>query len=277
MGTPPEAQPQASPAPPKRRVRSESQLNQKRLADRLGHKERRKEHKQRIGKIEDDIADIKSTLQALTLHLRALPSASTAPPPSNLTPAAARRAVSLVQTGSPMTRLSGGPPSILPSAAAAGLGMFAPVGWPMVSSSPSSASTPSPQNHGFGAFPPSGSSSSSGNYASMWGNMSPPPDSTKILDCRCGLQHTDTFNCIDSCSITTLYHRHTVFPPSPGLAGPLPRNPAIPSMMLHNLDENPATYFITGLMRNFSHRSLEQLLGFYLIGYRYMRVSSHHA
>ncbi|KAL6851245.1 hypothetical protein ACO1O0_008373 [Amphichorda felina] len=277
MPTPPQQQqqqqqpPQPSPGPPKKRVRSESQLNQKRLADRLGHKERRKEHKQRIGKIEDDISDIKSTLQALTLHLRALAPAPTASlPPPGLTPAPGRQAVSRENSGSLMTRLSGGPSTLAASASASGLGLFAPASWPTVSSS--SASTSSPQNQGPGFFPTSSSSpSSTANYASMWSSLPAPPESMKILNCRCGLQHPDSFNCMDSCNITTVYQRHTAFPPNPSLGGGLPRNPSIPAMMLHTMDENLATFFITGFLRNFSHRSLEQLLGFYLIGYRYMR------
>ena len=278
MPTPPQEQqqqqpPQPSPGPPKKRVRSESQLNQKRLADRLGHKERRKEHKQRIGKIEDDISDIKSTLQALTLHLRALAPAPTASlPPPGLTPAAGRQAVSRENSGSLMTRLSGGPSTLAASASASGLGLFAPAGWPTVSSS--SASTSSPQSQGPDFFPPSSSSpSSTANYASMWSSLPAPSESMKILNCRCGLQHPDSFNCMDSCNITTVYQRHTAFPPNPSLGGALPRNPSIPAMMLHTMDENLATFFITGFLRNFSHRSLEQLMGFYLIGYRYMRVS----
>lgn len=221
-------------------------MNHKRLADRLGHKERRKEQKQQIGKTEDDIADIKASLQALTLQLQSLPSVPAAPTP------AARQDMSLgyAGSGSSMTTLSRE-------------STLAPLpGWPFTSS---------PQSHGLGiSMTPS--TPIAAPSADMWSFLS-RSDSTKILNCRCGLQHPDRFDCLESYDVTNVYRQHTVFPQSPNPARALPRNPSLPAMMLHSMDENPATFLITGFLRQFGHRSLEQLLGFYLMGYRYMRVS----
>ncbi|KAJ4301984.1 hypothetical protein N0V88_002115 [Collariella sp. IMI 366227] len=60
-----------SPPPAKqKRVRTTSQLEQKRLTDRVKQRENRNENKNRLDKMERDIADIKSTLQSLAVHLQ---------------------------------------------------------------------------------------------------------------------------------------------------------------------------------------------------------------
>jgi hypothetical protein len=63
----------APPLSPKRRVRSESQLEQKRLADRTKHKENRKVNKQALQRVEHEVATIRRELQALSVHIRRMP------------------------------------------------------------------------------------------------------------------------------------------------------------------------------------------------------------
>ncbi|KAK3897561.1 hypothetical protein C8A05DRAFT_38886 [Staphylotrichum tortipilum] len=163
----------STPPAKRKRVRTASQLEQKRLADRIKHRENRHENKNRLDKMESDIAEIKFTLQALVTHLQ--------------------------------------------------------------------ARVPKP----------------------------------KLLNCQCGSQHLDRFDCVDQCNITTFYqHQIATFPTTitrsltPGI---LPRNPSLPSMMLHTMDENIATFLITGFLRQYRNKGIEQLLSFYLLGYRYMR------
>ncbi|KAL2214506.1 hypothetical protein CC79DRAFT_1392357 [Sarocladium strictum] len=63
----------APPASPKRRVRTESQLEQKRLADRTKHKENRKANKQALQRVENEVATIRRELQALSVYIRRMP------------------------------------------------------------------------------------------------------------------------------------------------------------------------------------------------------------
>ncbi|KAH7112319.1 hypothetical protein B0J13DRAFT_534098 [Dactylonectria estremocensis] len=223
----------STPPPSKRnRVRNETQLNQKRLADRVKHRENRHENKQRIERIENDIADIKASLQSLT-HLfqatPASPAATTTEPVLSLVPG--------------LGELSGSVPSASP--------LFLHL---------------SPQHHP--AF--SAATLASASATRFWRGM-PLPDSTKIINCRCGSQHFDRFDTIDYCTITALYQWQTTFPTGQHVAEALPRNPSLPAMMLHSMEENTATSFITGFLRQYRSKSIEQLMGFYLLGYRYMR------
>ncbi|KAJ4301985.1 hypothetical protein N0V88_002116 [Collariella sp. IMI 366227] len=41
--------------------------------------------------------------------------------------------------------------------------------------------------------------------------------------------------------------------------------------MLHSTDENIATFLMTGFLRQYKNKGIEQLLSLYLMGYRYMR------
>ena len=57
----------------KRRVRTEAQMSQKRLADRVKHRENRQEHKLRMERMESDIAQIRKNLDTVSAQLRTLP------------------------------------------------------------------------------------------------------------------------------------------------------------------------------------------------------------
>lgn len=221
--------------PPKRRARTEAQLNQKRLTDRIKHKENRQENKQRLERLEVDIASIKTTLESLALHLQNVPRALTTPT------------------------------AVLP--------LHNP---PPVSINP--LWTHQPYSHT--ALPPTQLWSSTNNATRIWGYAPSQTGSSRILDCRCGSQHPDQFDCLEQCNVTALYRGHVPSlspdrPVSAAPTSPFPRNPSLPSMMLHQVDENILTFFITGFLQQCKTKSIEQLLGFYLLGYRYMRVSEH--
>lgn len=190
-----------SPKPPSKgqRVRTESQLNKKRLADRNKHRENRQEQKSRLASIESDIADIKSALQKLTVIPRIEAPTAT-----------------LADTN----------------------------GWDISHTTPSSL------------------------QATMLCPHVPATDS-RVVSCQCGFQHLDRFDMLDICSMTILYQRQTT---SPWGSIAIARNPSLPSAMLHSTDENLATFLITSCLRQYKLKSIELLLGLYLIGYRYMRV-----
>lgn len=235
----------SSPPDKRKRVRSESQLNQKRLTDRVRHRENRQENKLRLDKMENDISDIKAAVQSLTLHLQT-------PEPVLAPPALAgpgHRELALELSPRPSHGVFFDPsasstPPFIP-AAHLGSGDHALFGqqasWPVA---PSTHTTLS------------------------WRRIEP-----KMINCRCGSPHLDQFDCIDQCTITTFYQHQVAFPAAQGPAGRLPRNPSLPAMMLHNMGENVATFLITGFLRQYRNKGMEQLLSFYLIGYRYMRVS----
>ena len=235
----------SSPPAKRKRVRTESQLNQKRLADRLKHRENRQENKTRLEKIENDIADIKSALQSLTLHLQT-PS-HTLPPPE--TPHPSCQDLTL----EPPLRSDYG-------------ALFGPSTSATPSLPPTTHFGPGhgPGHHVPWSVPPSRHTTVS------WGRVRVE---SKLLDCQCGSPHFDQFDCIDQCTITTFYQHQIAFPAMRGPAGFLPRNPSLPAMMLHDMDENVATFLITGFLRQYKNKGIEQLLSFYLLGYRYMRVS----
>ena len=240
-----------SPPPAKRkRVRSASQLEQKRLTDRLKHRENRQENKNRLEKIEGDVADIKATLQGLALHLQ-----SQAPPqpPSFITSPDLRQLISLeTPAKSSNGALHDGNTSVTP---------------------PFLADTHLwPENDVLTPQPPWSSGWSWGHATpELWTRIS--VIEPKVINCQCGSQHLDRFDTIDQCTMTTLYQRQIAFSASPNQARILPRTPSIPSMMLHTMDENIATFLITGFLRQYKNKGIEQLLSFYLLGYRHMRVS----
>lgn len=242
---------ESSPPQAKRkRVRSESQLEQKRLTDRLKHRENRVGNKNRLEKIESDIADIKATLQGLALRLQS--QAPHEPPPFSSPDF--RQLVSLdPPVGKPShgTYHDEGTFITSPFLAATNL-------WP-------EGETLSPQSPWSSAW--------------VWWHSAPEPWARtsaiqpNVIDCRCGTQHLDRFDTIDQCNMTTLYQCQISFPAMTGHARILPRTPSLPSMMLHTMDENIATFLITGFLRQYRNKGVEQLLSFYLLGYRHMRVS----
>ena len=232
----------SSPPAKRKRVRTETQMNQKRLADRIKHRENRQENKNRLDKIENDISDIKCALQSLT-HLLQAPIPALEPPglphpnrqESALAPSPRSNRGAFLDTSTPTPHLLP-VPHISPAYA---FGQHA--SWPIA---PSTRTTMS------------------------WRRIE-----SKLLNCQCGEPHYDQFDCIDQCTITTFYQHQVAFPAMRGPAVFLPRNPSLPAMMLHDMEENVATFLITGFLRQYRNKGIAQLLGFYLLGYRYMRVS----
>lgn len=217
-----------SPPPPatRQRVRTESQLSRKRLADRNKHRENRQEHKNRLASIEGDLAEIKSLLQNLRL--------------------------------SPQSDLALGGSATTASTCAAAPGLADNWEWNLEAS---------PRR-----YDASGSQSSTLQTTKLW---SPQPTvQPGLVDCQCGSQHVDRFISIDSCPMTAMYRHQASFASPSNQGAPIPRNPSLPSMLLHRMDENLATLLITGCLRQYKLNSMEQLLSFYLLGYRYIRVGS---
>lgn len=235
----------SSPPSKRTRVRTESQLNQKRLADRLKHRENRQENKNRLDKMESDISDIKSALQGLALHLQA-PGPARAP-----TEIAGPDRRELALEPSPRSshhafhdHSASATPSFLPGS---DIGL--------------DGHTLFGQQVSWAAPPPTHTTMS-------WRRIE-----SRVINCPCGSPHFDQFDCIDQCTITTFYQHQVAFPTMMGPAGRLPRNPSLPAMMLHNMEESVATFLITGFLRQYRNNGVEQLMSFYLLGYRYMRVS----
>ncbi|KAL2113929.1 hypothetical protein VUR80DRAFT_1782 [Thermomyces stellatus] len=232
----------SSPPVKRKRVRTESQMNQKRLADRTKQRENRHENKRRLEKIENDISDIKSALQSLTLPLQA-PNPGLAPqglPHSN------RQELAL--GASPRSSCGGFGASLSPT--------------PPLLSVPHISPGHAFEQHVSSSYAPTH------HTAMSWRRIE-----SKLLNCQCGFPHYDQFDCIDQCTITAFYHHQVAYPTLRSPAGFLPRNPPLPAMMLHDTEENVATFLITGFLRQYRNKGIEQLLGFYLLAYRYMRVS----
>lgn len=233
----------SSPPAKRKRVRTETQMEQKRLADRIKHRENRHENKTRLDNIENDISDIKSALQSLTLHLQAPTPAL--PPPAF--PHTTRQELSLAPSPRSNrgaffeTSMSPTQPVLSMPHIAAGHVPNQQAPWSLVSLT----------------------------HAGMSRRRIDP----KLLNCQCGSPHYDRFDCIDRCTITSFYQHQITFPAMRGPAGFLPRNPSLPAMMLHDMEENVATFLITGFLRQYRNKGIAQLLSFYLLGYRYMRVS----
>ncbi|KAF4980047.1 hypothetical protein FZEAL_3909 [Fusarium zealandicum] len=224
----------------KRRVRTEAQLSQKRLADRVKHKENRQEHKLRMERMEADIAKIRKNLDNVSTQLRTLPQLGV-----NLVASQQR---SLQRPA--VSFLPGGPPAPgevynvdcmvnAPSfSATRPSGSLDRGSDPQMSSArldqdnaPASATSPLPT-----LFP------------------TPPP-----VDCRFAI----------------LYETHAAFPQDPLHARSLPRNPTLPNLSLHSYGDNAVTYFLTSFLKGFKMASVETLFGVYFFAYRLMRWRLH--
>lgn len=227
---------------PKQRVRSEAQLDRKRIADRKKHRENRHETKNRLERIEADVAAIKKSLEGLTFQLQA---------PAHGLPLAAAPICQDVCD-----------PSLVPALEAPQTTPQLSPQWQLGYNHPGLIS---------GMAPPL--SVLSHTTLGQW-RYPPGPTSPRTMDCRCGTQHLDRFDCLDHCTVTVDYQRIMTCPQHVGeVASAQPRNPSLAAMILQSLDENIITFFITGFLRQCKIKSMEQLLGFYFLGYRYMRVS----
>ncbi|KPM42464.1 Sterol 3-beta-glucosyltransferase UGT80B1 [Neonectria ditissima] len=242
-----------APASSNRRVRTEAQLNRKRRADQLKHKENRQEHKLRMERMEADIAHICKDLEGIHAQLRALPQLGADLVASqqrwlqrltvNLCPAASPVPGEAHDAGSPV------PNPAFPTAwslaslgGAVGPGAFCPglvVG----------ESLPTP---GVDLIPA----------------MLPP---SSPVNCWCGVQHFSQSNCLEYCSFTILYETHAAFPQDPHQARSLPLNPTLPNLTLHSYGDNVVTCFLTSFLKGFTMTSVETLFGVYFFAYRLMR------
>ncbi|KAF5011508.1 hypothetical protein FDECE_2380 [Fusarium decemcellulare] len=98
------------------------------------------------------------------------------------------------------------------------------------------------------------------------------PTPSRVLDCRCGMRHSDHFESLELCGVTGIYQNQVASPKTATDAtSKMPRNPALPSMMLHSDGDNFITSLITPFLRDLKTGSMETLLGGYLYAYRLIR------
>ncbi|KAF5012863.1 hypothetical protein FDECE_1153 [Fusarium decemcellulare] len=228
-----------SGAPSKRRIRTEAQMSQKRLSDRIKHKENRQEHKQRMERMEADIAQIRKNLDDVSAQLRTLPQLG-----ADLVAAQQR---SLQRSSA--VNLVPGPSPTSPGEAAFGLinnninTPAFPVARPLA---PLGRPGPACPEH---EMPPTAAEAS---LSTLF--PTPPP-----VDCRFAI----------------LYETHAAFPQDPLHARSLPRNPTLPQLTLHSYGDNAVTCFLTTFLKGFEMKSVETLFGIYFFAYRLMRWRLH--
>lgn len=103
-------------------------------------------------------------------------------------------------------------------------------------------------------------------------SVQPAPIPSRLLDCRCGMRHSDHFESLELCGVTGVYQNRVAFPQAADAVDTLPRNPTLPNMMLHSEGDNFITSLITPFLRDLKAGSMETLLGGYLFAYRLIRV-----
>ncbi|KAF4948636.1 hypothetical protein FGADI_9540 [Fusarium gaditjirri] len=235
--------PLMSASPPsgssKRRVRTEAQMSQKRLADRVKHRENRQEHKQRMERMEADIAQIRKNLDTVSAQLRTLPQLS-----ADL--------VALQQ------RSSQKPPG-------EAYEMDTSIETPDFPAGRRAAPAGAPCATDHHDIPPA-------EVPEVVSSLFPTPSH---VDCRCGVQHHSQADCLEYRSFAILYETHAAFPKDPLHARSLPRNPELPNMTLHSYGDNAVTCFLTSFLKGFEMASVETLFGVYFFAYRLMRWRLH--
>ena len=100
----------------------------------------------------------------------------------------------------------------------------------------------------------------------------PPPPLPSVVECRCGIEHGDRFDCLEMRSFTMLYQAHIALSQNPQLAFSIPRNPSLANLMLHSVAENPLTVILGSTLLQFEVQNVETLFGLYFLAYRLMRV-----
>ncbi|KAH6969445.1 hypothetical protein DER45DRAFT_549286 [Fusarium avenaceum] len=234
----------------KRRVRTEAQMSQKRLADRVKHRENRQEHKLRMERMEADIAQIRKNLDTVSAQLRTLPVLSADLLASQQRPS--QRPAANVFAGHSSTPGEGyemdttAETPDFPAGRSAGPGR----------------APPCPERE----MPPTEVP------ASLMSSLFPTPSH---VDCRCGVQHHSQSDCLEYRSFAILYETHAAFPQDPLHARSLPRNPSVPNMTLHSYGDNAVTCFLTSFLKGFEMASVETLFGVYFFAYRLMRWRLH--
>ncbi|KAF4989493.1 hypothetical protein FGRMN_9073, partial [Fusarium graminum] len=242
----------------KRRVRTEAQMSQKRLADRVKHRENRQEHKLRMERMEADIAQIRKNLDTVSAQLRTLPVLGADVLASQQKSSSQRP---------PAVNHFGGPSSTPGEA------------YEMDTSTPDfpaarSATTSTSTSTGTGRAPPCPEHEIPPTEvpASLMSSLFPTPSH---VDCRCGVQHHSQSDCLEYRSFAILYETHAAFPQDPLHARSLPRNPSLPNMTLHSYGDNAVTCFLTSFLKGFEMASVETLFGVYFFAYRLMRWRLH--
>ncbi|KAH7133069.1 hypothetical protein B0J13DRAFT_92879 [Dactylonectria estremocensis] len=252
-----------SPVPSRRkRVRTEAQLNQKRQADRLKHKENREEHKLRMERMEGDIAQIFKNLDEISAQLRAIPQLG-----AGFVASQQRWLQVLIANmglGGASAALGGAPAASAVPGEALDLGFLVrnpaiPMQW-----SPGSlARNASPR-----PLHPDIEQPLPAPETTLLPDVLPSPPPVK---CWCGVEHFSQSNCLEYRSFTILYETHAAFPHDPHQARSLPRNPSLPNLSLHSHGDNVVTCFLTSFLKGFTMTSVETLFGVYFFAYRLMR------
>ncbi|CEF88006.1 hypothetical protein FGSG_04939 [Fusarium graminearum PH-1] len=242
----------------KRRVRTEAQMSQKRLADRVKHRENRQEHKLRMERMEADIAQIRRNLDTVSAQLRTLPQIG-----ADLM-ASQQQQQQQQQQQRPPQRQTTNFPSHPPGESYemdTSTNVNETPDFPARSASngPGRAS-PRPE-HDMPMPPPE-----------VMSSLFPAPSH---VDCRCGVQHHSQADCLEYRSFAILYETHAAFPQDPLHARSLPKNPALPNMTLHSYGDNAVTCFLTSFLKGFEMASVETLFGVYFFAYRLMRWRLH--
>ncbi|KAJ6441538.1 bZIP transcription factor [Purpureocillium lavendulum] len=252
--------------PPAKRARTDAQMAQKRKADRLKHRVNRAESKTRLENIERDVAFLSSSVGDLLSQLRIVRRADPAVAASVLGP---RPCVSSADGTDPMTDAP--PPSSSASAAtsaaaaaaaASGLSSSSSSGADALSNPWFKAMMDTPVSGGFPQFLSTQASPSS------MGSTPPPP---AVVECRCGVEHTDRTDCLELKSFMILYQAHIALSQDPNFAISIPRNPSLANLMLHSITDNPLTMIMGSTLRQFEVQNTETLFGLYFLCYRLLR------
>ncbi|KAL6409147.1 hypothetical protein AUP68_05517 [Ilyonectria robusta] len=246
-----------SPSPvasKRRRIRTEAQLNQKRKADRVKHKENRDEHKARMERMEGDIAQIFKNLDDISTQLRAIPQLG-----ASFVASQQRWLQVLIANMS----LGGASAAFAVPSEALDLELLVrnpaiPMQW-----SPGSAArnaSPRPLYPDIEQPLPAPGPI-----------LLPPVLSSPPVKCWCGVEHFSQSNCLEYHSFTILYETHAAFPHDPHQARSLPRNPSLPNLSLHSHGDNVVVRFLTSFLKGFTMAGVETLFGVYFFAYRLMR------
>ncbi|XEV05134.1 hypothetical protein FSHL1_010421 [Fusarium sambucinum] len=241
----------------KRRVRTEAQMSQKRLADRVKHRENRQEHKLRMERMEADIAQIRRNLDTVSAQLRTLPQIG-----ADLM--ASQQQQQQQQQQRPQRQNSnfpGHPPGEPYEMDTSTTRANETPGFP-ARSAPNGPGRVSPRPDRDMPMPP----------AEVMSSLFPAPSH---VDCRCGVQHHSQADCLEYRSFAILYETHAAFPQDPLHARSLPKNPSLPNMTLHSYGDNAVTCFLTSFLKGFEMSSVETLFGIYFFAYRLMRWRLH--
>ena len=264
--------PEAPEAP--RRHRTEEQWDRKRMVDRMKQRKNRHENKMRMDHIESSIERIQSSLETLTEQLQH--NINVLPPPQPVDQQHQQHHQQQQQQQQPQHHHHHQAPSSLspglssPSAAAQPLSNDNLHGRSQSMSGPAGqAYQPTPNSQGF-----------DGALQQIWGQTRDPASEVKpalpsmalppVFDCRCGIDHSQSSDCLEHHTSTILFQTHIALLQSTGPRRNLPRNPSLPGFATN--DEGPVVSFISSVLRSYHVKDTQTLFGCYLMGYRLLRV-----